>query len=96
MNQVVAFSFDTTALNTGLTTGACTIVEQQLGYDVLHLACRLHIYELICEKAFSTCFGPSSSPEIQLFKRFQGKWEYLDRMTPKAMEIDKMSENLRE
>ena len=95
-NRVVALSFDTTASNTGLAAGACSIVEQRLGCDVLHLACRHHIYELICEKAFFTCFGPSSSPEIQLFKRFKGKWEYLNRTTPKAMEMDKMSQNLRE
>ena len=62
-NRVVPLSFDTTASNTGLVSGG--------GHDVLHLACRHHIYELVCEKAFTTCFGPSSGPEIQLFKRFK-------------------------
>lgn len=94
--QVVALSFDTTASNTGLAAGACTIIEQSLGHDVLHLACRHHIYELICEKAFSTCFGPSSGPEIQLFKRFKGKWDELDKNIPKAMDSNSMSINLLE
>ena len=92
--QVVALSFDTTASNTALAAGACTIVEQRLGHEVLHLACRHHIYELVCSKAFSTCFGPSSGPEIQLFKRFKGNWAELDKTAPEAMEMDDMSEHL--
>ena len=95
-NRVMALSFDTTASNTGLVSGACTIVEQRLGHDVLHLACRHHIYELVCEKAFTTCFGPSSGPEIQLFKRFKNNWEQLDRSIPRAFELDEMSGPLRE
>ena len=61
-NQVIALSFYTTALNTGLAAGACTLVEQRLGHEVLHLACRHHINELVCDKALSTCFGPTSGP----------------------------------
>ena len=90
-NRVMALSFDTTASNTGLVSGACTIVEQRLGHGVLHLACRHHIYELVCEKAFTTCFGPSSGPEIQLFKRFKNNWEHLDRSIPRAFKLDEMS-----
>ena len=92
--QVVALSFDTTPSNTGLTSGACSLVEQKLGHDVLHLACRHHTYELICEKAFSTCFGAASGPEIQIFKKFREKWKDVDKMAPKAMELENMSQHL--
>ena len=42
--------------------------------NVLHLACRHHIHEILLEKAFSTTMGPSSAPEILLFKRFKTFW----------------------
>ena len=40
-------SFDTTAGNTGHLNGACTLLEKQMGRDLLWLACRHHVMELI-------------------------------------------------
>ena len=73
-DDIKAFSFDTTSANTGRHNGACTLLEAKLGHNALYLACRHHIHEIVCEKVFSSCFGPSSSPEIQLFKRFKQFW----------------------
>ena len=54
--------FDTTAVNSGLVNGACTLIEEKLDQPVLHLACRHHVYKLVLKKAFSTSLGVSSGP----------------------------------
>lgn len=55
-----------------------------MGRELMWLACRHHTHELILAKAFSVCFGPSTSPEIPLFKRFRDKWEDIpkERVAP--------------
>ncbi|KAL1378520.1 hypothetical protein pipiens_015530 [Culex pipiens pipiens] len=65
-------------------TGACVKLEQLMGRELMWLACRHHTHELILAKAFSVCFGPSTSPEIPLFKRFRDKWEDIpkERVAP--------------
>ena len=72
--RIKALSFDTTSSNTGRLNGACTLFEQHLGREVLYLACRHHIHEIMLEEAFSVTVGPSSGPEILLFKRFRAFW----------------------
>ena len=73
-DQIKALSFDTTSSNTGRQNGACVLFETMLERNVLHLACRHHIHEILLEEAFSTTMGPSSAPEILLFKRFKTFW----------------------
>jgi hypothetical protein len=73
-DSIKALSFDTTSSNTGRMNGACTLLEQHLGRSVLHLACRHHIHEIMLEEAFRITMGPSSGPEILLFKRFKVFW----------------------
>ena len=74
VDNIKALSFDTTASYTGRMNGACTLFEQRLGRNVLHLACRHHIHEIMLEDAFSKTMGPSSGPDILLFKRFKTFW----------------------
>ena len=80
-DRVVAMCFDTTSSNTGHRTGACVLLEQNLGRDFLHLACRHHVMELILAAAFQAVMGSTSGPQVLLFKRFQAKWEYIDQST---------------
>lgn len=75
---VAAMCFDTTAANTGRRIGACVLLEQILGRDLLHLACRHHIMELVLSAAFQSTMGGSSGPEVLLFKRFQEAWKSFD------------------
>ena len=70
-DQVKCICFDTTAANTGPRNGACILPEQKFGKDMLWLACRHHILEIILEAVVLLCLGPSSGPDIPLFKRFQ-------------------------
>jgi hypothetical protein len=73
-DNIKAFSFDTTASNTGKKNGACVLLERLLQREVLHLACRHHIHEILLQEAFRITLGPSTSPQILLFKRFQVYW----------------------
>lgn len=69
-DRIKFMSFDTTASNTGAYSGACVLLEQKMGKELISLACRHHILELIVAKVFDTLMGPSSGPNIKLFQRF--------------------------
>ncbi len=45
-DRVIGICWDTTASNTGCRIGSATLVEQELGRAVLHIACRHHVGEL--------------------------------------------------
>jgi hypothetical protein len=78
-DRVQAMSFDTTASNTGRKGGACVLLEQKLEKELINLACRHHIHELIVAKVFDTLMGPSSGPSIKLFQRFADSWKSINR-----------------
>jgi len=78
-NEVIGMSFDTTASNTGSTSGACTLLEQKLQQNLLYFACRHHIHKLIIGGVFTALFGPSRSPNIAVFERFQRFWPNIDQ-----------------
>lgn len=86
--QVRAMSFDTTAANTGVRKGACALLEAGIGRELLWLACRHHILEIMLAKIFTLCFGPSSSPEIPLFKRFREVWQNYSRESYKGLDVE--------
>ena len=94
-NQVVALSFDTTASNTGRHTGACKLIEQGLETDLLFLACRHHIMELVVGTAFEAArIGPSTGPEILLFKRFKSQWLSTDQTRFQVASTDPYVESI--
>ena len=74
---IKALSFDTTSSNTGRKNGACVLLEGKLNSDLLYLACRHHIHEIMLEEVFSSAMGPSSGPDVGLFKRFKSFWPSL-------------------
>jgi len=79
VDQVVALCFDTTASNTGYRSGACSLIEHKLNKDLLFLACRHHVMELIVGTAFEkTAIGTSTGPDIQIFKRFREQWQFIN------------------
>ena len=79
---VIGMCFDTTASNTGRLSGACQLIENSLDRNLLWLACRHHMLEVLLADSFTVCFGPSSGPEILLFKRFKGMWFQLNHHKP--------------
>ena len=77
--KITCMCFDTTASNTGHIKGACTLIEGTLKRELLHLACRHHVLEIIIEKVFKALnIAPSTGPDILLFKRFKEKWSSID------------------
>ena len=80
--QVCAMAFDTTSSNTGLKSGACTLLEGKIGKRLLSFACRHHMFEIVLEHVFSlTLPAASTGPDVQIFKRFQGQWAFIDQTT---------------
>lgn len=94
-NKIVGMCFDTTSVNTGLKNGACVMLEHKVGEELLWLACRHHILEIILSKVFTLCFGPSSSPDIPLFKRFKAAWPFIHQENYQPLEEAPGSEHLK-
>lgn len=86
-SDVVGFCFDTTAANTGKISGTCILLQDLLKKNLLFMACRHHINEIILEKAFEMTYGPSSGPEITIFKRFQKSWSGISQSNFRSYEI---------
>lgn len=78
-DRIQAACFDTTASNTGQHSGACHLLEQDLGKSLLYLPCRHHIHEIIIGHVFDVCHGCSSGPDVQLFARFKKHWSLIDK-----------------
>src|SRR6218665_4034043 len=78
-DKIIALSFDMTASKSGMIRGTCVIIEQSLGRPLLWLACRHHIHEVVLKDTYEFLFGPPPGPKIPLFKRFQGRWDFLDK-----------------
>jgi hypothetical protein len=52
-NCIKGLCFDTTASNTGRKGGVCILLENEIDRELLNLACRHHISEIMLEKVFS-------------------------------------------
>ena len=73
ISRVGALCFDTTGYK------ACVLIEKKLQKNLLYLACRHHVFELLIGAAFETTFGGSSAPEVKLFKPFKDQWGIIDK-----------------
>ena len=99
-DKIIGLSFDTTASNSGMIRGACTIIEQSLERPLIWLACRHHIHEVVLKNTYELLFGSPPGPEIPLFKRFREKWDFLDRTSAGTLSdeqpLDEWSESQRQ
>ena len=82
----MGISFDTNVSNTGYKSGACVMLEKSLERNLLYLACRHHIYELIIGEVFNVLLGPSTGPNISLFERFKKCWSSIDQSNFKGFD----------
>jgi len=90
--DVIGMCFDTTASNTGPANGACVLLEQKLQKNLLYFACRHHVHEIIIGSVFTVLFGPSRSPNIPLFERFQRFWPNIDQRDFKSLADPRLSD----
>ncbi|KAL4113867.1 hypothetical protein QTP88_017425 [Uroleucon formosanum] len=78
-NKVQALCCDTMASNTGRLNGACIILEQLIGRNLLYLPCRRHIYELVLRSVFEIKLKINTiGPDVPIFKKFQQAWPEID------------------
>lgn len=97
-HKVRGLVFDTTSSNTGIHRGACVIIEKAIGHELVNIACRHHIMEVILSSVFTALFGGTGAPEVGMFKRFQKNWSYIQQAQYSTAEdeiFDAETENLR-
>ena len=78
LDQIEFMSFDTTSVNTGKWAGASVLLQQKIQRQLIGVACRHHIFELVIGSAYSATFGKTTSPEVAIFKRFKEHWKFID------------------
>jgi len=67
-NKVQALCCDTTASNTGRLNGACIILKQLIGRNLLYLPCRRHIFELVLRSVFEVKLNINTiGPDFPIF-----------------------------
>ena len=74
--SLAGLCFDTTSSNTGIHTGAITVV-QQADKRLLVLACRHHMLEIVATAVFD--FFLSTGPQIALFRQLKDQWYFIDQ-----------------
>lgn len=85
VDDVTAMCFDTTPADTGQFNGACAILEMKLGRDLLKLACRHHVYELMLKGAFEAKkFLPTDAATMKILEDFKNAWDGMDQANYKA------------
>ena len=78
-DQVRGLVFDTTASNTGINAGACTLIEKALGRELVWVACRHHVMEIVLLSVFTAVLGDTTGPCVEVFKRFQSQWHVINK-----------------
>ena len=88
LDKISSCVFDTTAVNTGELSGIVRRLETSLGHSILELACRHHMYELVCGAASEIILGKpqqgkgtkkTTAPYEPLFKKLCESWENIDK-----------------
>ena len=82
LDKIAGCVFDTTSVNTGELNGIVRRLETSLCHPVLELACRHHIYELVCGASSEIVLGKTqgknkkttTSPYDSLFKKMADSW----------------------
>ncbi|KAG7167606.1 hypothetical protein Hamer_G030504 [Homarus americanus] len=84
---------------TGLHHGACVRIEDELEQELVWIACRHHVLEIMLSDVFSLICGSTGSPETILFKRFKKQWRSISLNdfipAPESMFEDPMLQILR-
>jgi len=64
-------------------------MERALDTDLVWIACRHHVFEVMLSDVFSVAFRTSSVPDVTLFKRFQKQWPFINRevFTPASNDL---------
>ncbi|KAK3910236.1 polyprotein [Frankliniella fusca] len=77
--KVFGLVFDTTSTNSGRWGGACVLIQQKLNKELLELACRHHVLELVLGAVFENTVGLSKTPDFLYGDMLKKKWDALDK-----------------
>ena len=66
-SKVQGLVFETTSSNTGLHLGTCTLIEKALKRELIWIACRHHVFEVMLSDEFSATVAPASRHDIDIF-----------------------------
>lgn len=72
LESIVAMCTDTTGANTGVANGACVLLEKKRKRNLIYLACRHHMLELIIGAIFVMLFGETTGPFTEMFENLSG------------------------
>lgn len=59
--------------------GTCKLLENHLNKNLLYLACRHHVYELVLRSAAETCWPATLSLNVAIFIHFQTDWSTINQ-----------------
>ena len=88
--SVAALVFDTTSVKTGVKNGIVVRLEK-LGKSFLQLACRHHIFELVCGAASLKVYGPTTGPTQEIFKKLIAIWDDLDKTNCSSVQVCRLN-----
>lgn len=74
VETVEAVCCDTTNSNLGPKGGAAPLLEKYLQKDLLWMACRHHIMEIILGACFALKISTTTQPDVPEFKKFHKDW----------------------
>ena len=103
LDKISACVFDTTSVNTGELNGIVRRLETSLNHSFLELACRHHIYELVCGAASEIVLGKTqqgkdrkqtTSPFEPLFHSLCKSWKGIDKDNLFFIEINSLPRTL--
>ena len=77
---IIGLVFDTTSINTGIHKGVTVCLERAFGNNLLQLACRHHVLELLCGAAAFLVYSTTKSPNEVAFQIFLDRWPSLDKL----------------
>lgn len=79
VESIVAMCTDTTSANTGKNNGALVLFEKKINRNLIYLACRHHMLELIIGAVFQVLFGDTTGPTTDMFENFKRDWSMIDK-----------------
>ena len=79
---IIGLVFDTTSINTGIHKGVTVCLERAFGNNLLQLACRHHVLELLYGAVASLVYTSSTakSPNVAAFQIFFDRCPGLDKL----------------
>ena len=81
-------------MNTGIRHGIVVRLEEMLAKPLLQLACRHHIFELMCGAACRKVYGPTTGPTQASFKKLIAIWGDLDKVKCSSIQISQTNRYL--